>query len=157
MKVKRFQILIIGIILIMVSACDKNRIFEKYAEISPEGWHKNIPVSFEIPVSDSISNHNLYINVRNDINYMYSNLWLFIESIPPQGITTVDTFEVLLAEPSGKWLGDGFGGKKTLQTSFKQNIQFPVSGDYKVNIYQGMRDENLEGINDVGFRVEKSN
>jgi gliding motility-associated lipoprotein GldH len=35
-------------------------------------------------------------------------------------------------------------------------VYFPVSGEFTVAIQQGMREEILEGIHDVGFRVEKT-
>jgi gliding motility-associated lipoprotein GldH len=33
-------------------------------------------------------------------------------------------------------------------------VYFPRQGDYKFMIKQGMRDNVLQGIRDVGFRVE---
>jgi gliding motility-associated lipoprotein GldH len=102
-----------------------------------------------------LKNHNLYINVRNNINYKFSNLWLFIKINQPGQIAVTDTFELALALPNGKWLGEGFGGIKTQQISYKNNVFFPVPGDYRIDIQHGMRDELLDGIIDIGFRVEK--
>ena len=107
------------------------------------------------PVHDTLQNNNLYINVRNDIKYKYSNLWLFIEIDQPGNNSVTDTFEITLADPSGKWLGEGFGGIKNRQVIFKRNVYFPVSGEYKINIRQGMRENVLKGITDIGIRVEK--
>jgi gliding motility-associated lipoprotein GldH len=38
---------------------------------------------------------------------------------------------------------------------YRSNVFFPNSGDYKISIQQGMRVNVLEGISDVGLRVEK--
>ncbi len=152
-----FQLFIIGLFLTAISACDNKRIFEEYHPIYKGNWHKDSTVVFNIPVTDTLQNHNLYINIRNDINYQYSNLWLFVKVEQPGGMAIKDTFEMVLAEPSGKWLGEGFGGLKTRQAIYRSNVYFPNSGEYKIFIQQGMREELLEGINDVGFRVEKAN
>lgn len=152
-----FQIILAIIVATAFSACDRNLVFEKYQPISKNGWNKDSVVIFTIPVTDTLQNHNLYINVRNDVKYKYSNLWLFVKISEPGEVAVADTFEVILAEPTGKWIGEGFGGIKTRQVIYKSGVYFPVSGDYKIKIQQGMRDELLEGITDIGFRVEKMN
>lgn len=143
------------IFLIIVFACKNNGVFSLYKTIPHATWHRDSVVVFQVPVADTLRNHNLYVNVRNDIEYKYSNLWLFINIIQPGDSTAVtDTLEVTLADPTGKWLGHGFGGVKTNETLFKQNVFFPVSGNYEIQIKQGMRGQQLDGITEVGVRVE---
>jgi gliding motility-associated lipoprotein GldH len=149
------QILIAAILLISFSSCDNNRVFEEYQSIPEPGWHKDSVFVFEVLITDTLQNHNLLVNVRNSITYSYSNLWLFIEIEEPGGIFAKDTFELSLADPMGKWLGEGFGGLKTRQVVYRRNVYFPRRGTYRIQIKQGMREEILEGINDIGFRVEK--
>ncbi|NQU52606.1 MAG: gliding motility lipoprotein GldH [Bacteroidetes bacterium] len=156
MKKVRSQISLLALVLILFSACDNNRVFEEYKEVPQWGWEKDSLMVFEIPITDTLQNHNLYINVRNNVDYKYSNLWLFIKINQPGQIAVTDTFELALAFPNGKWLGDGFGGIKTQQVSYKSNVFFPVSGNYKIDVQHGMREELLEGITDIGFRVEKA-
>lgn len=156
MKNLRLQFFVITLIVILFSACDENRVFEKYEKIPPSGWQKDSMIVFSVPVTDTLQNHNLLLNIRNDINYNYSNLWLFIKISQPGEIAVSDTFEVMLADVSGKWLGDGFGGIKTRQVPYRSGIYFPVSGDYTISIQHGMRDETLEAITDIGFRIEKA-
>jgi gliding motility-associated lipoprotein GldH len=150
-----FNILFSAILVVLIISCDRNRIFEDYQKIPQAGWNKDSLVTFNVPISDTLVTNNLYINVRNDIKYNYSNLWLFVEIVQPGDIALSDTFEMSLADPSGKWLGEGFGGIKTRQVIYKRNVYFPVSGEYRINIQQGMREDLLKGITDVGFRVEK--
>jgi len=146
-----------GLLLLFLFSCDKNRVFEAYQKVPQDGWHNDSLVIFEIPIDDTIQHHNLYVNVRNNVNYKYSNLWLFI-NISQEGESGItDTLEILLADPAGRWLGEGFGGIKTQQIDYKGNVFFPSSGIYSVGIQQGMRDEVLKGITDIGFRVEKTN
>lgn len=143
-------------LFITVLACNNNSVYSEYKTIPVASWHKDSALTFQIPVSDTINNHNLVINVRNDINYKYSNLWLFIEINQPEKYTAViDTFEITLADERGKWLGEGFGGVKNCELLYKPNVYFPVSGKYEIKIKQGMRGEKLKGITEIGLRIEK--
>jgi gliding motility-associated lipoprotein GldH len=156
MKKVVFQFLTGSIFIFVMLACSNGGVFSKYKSIPKAVWHRDSLVVFQVPVTDTVQRHNLFLNVRNDIEYKYSNLWLFIEIIQPGDSTAVkDTFEFTLADPTGKWLGQGFGGVKTNEMLFKRNVYFPVSGIYEIQIQHGMRGKLLEGITEVGFRVEK--
>ncbi|RIH65920.1 gliding motility lipoprotein GldH [Mariniphaga sediminis] len=143
------------ILLTGFTSCDSGRVFDKYLEIPGAAWHKDSLVVFDVPVEDTLQNHNLLIQIRNKTSYPYSNLWLFVEITQPGGKVQRDTFEIVLADPAGRWLGKGFGGVKTLQSVYRRNVYFPISGEYKISLQQGMRDDVLKGIHDIGFRVEK--
>lgn len=151
-----FQCLMAIAIVALMIACDANRIFDEYKQINDSNWNKDSLVVFTIPITDTIQNYNMFINVRNDINYNFSNLWLFINIIQPNGTFVSDTFEIALAEPSGEWLGEGFGGVKKREIMYRGNVYFPVSGDYSISIQQGMREKDLRGVTDVGVRIEKA-
>ena len=156
MKKFGLQILAGCLLVFSILACYNDSVFNKYKTIPKGEWHRDSLVLFQVQVNDTLQNHNLFINVRNDIEYKYSNLWLFVEIIQPGDTTAVkDTFEFTLADPTGKWLGHGFGGVKTNEMLYKGNVYFPVSGDYEIQIQHGMRGKLLDGITDIGFRVEK--
>jgi gliding motility-associated lipoprotein GldH len=156
MKKLGFQFFAGCVFLIAIQACNKGGIFNEYKTIPQAVWNRDSLVQFQVPVADTLQRHNLFIGVRNDIEYKYSNLWLFVEIVQPGDTTAVkDTFEFTLADPSGKWLGSGFGGVKTNEILFRNNVYFPVAGQYNVKIQHGMRGKLLEGITDIGFRVEK--
>ena len=156
MKQLKFQLLLIGCLLFILAACDNSRVFDQYKPIPKAGWNKDSLVVFSVPVTDTVQKHNMYINVRNDVDYPYSNLWLFVDIIQPGGKALKDTFELSLADPAGKWLGEGMGGVKTRKVIYRRNVYFPVSGTYKIELQQGMRKDNLKGIRDIGIRIEKA-
>ena len=149
-----YKVLITVAVIGIFYSCDNTVVYEMYKPVDSLKWHKDSLYSFNVPIHDTISNYNLLINIRNEVNYPYSNLWLFIEIFQPDGISVKDTFEVILADPGGKWLGEGLSGIKTRQTFYRRNIYFPSSGEYIIKIQHGMRPDILKGIHDVGFRVE---
>lgn len=59
--------------------------------------------------------------------------------------------------PKRKWFGSGFGDIFDLRIPFKQNVVFQKSGIYVFEIVQGMRDEELKEVVNIGLRLEKAN
>ncbi len=135
--------------------CKYKGIYERSFDIPQGEWGKNQIIRFDIPVTDTINGHNIFIEVRNTNDYPYSNLFLFITTYSPNGANKSDTVEIPLADEKGKWLGRGLGGILSNEMNFQRNVRFPVSGNFRIEIVQGMRDEVLKGIMDVGIRVER--
>ena len=142
--------------VIILSSCDPNLVYEKNTKIPDGIWYRDNIVHFEVVIEDTISSHNLFVNVRNTSLYPMSNLYLFIETTAPSGHFVRDTVEVILADEKGKWLGSGLGDIWDLQQLYKQNVRFAQRGKYSFEFEQAMRTEKLPFILDVGLRVEKA-
>ena len=84
--------------------------------------------------------------------YPYQNLWLFCSEEQPIGPLHRDTIECMLADEFGKWYGHGIS---LYQSSFPIHSQykFPHAGQYTFSFRQGMRDDALKGIQEIGFSV----
>jgi gliding motility-associated lipoprotein GldH len=154
------RILFLLFILISLYSCDSNRVFDAYKTV-PDVWHKDSIISFKIQAPDSIKPYNLFVNVRNTNAYKYSNLFLTVEMSFPHGKTIKDTLEYRMADTDGKLLGTGLTSIKENKLWYKEAVVFKESGEYTVNIQHAMRKngevkgiENLEGVTDVGFRIE---
>jgi gliding motility-associated lipoprotein GldH len=145
----------IALLLFLVS-CDNARIFEQNQEIPESGWTTDNVVKFDVDIKDPSAATNFYINVRQADGYPYSNLFLFIKTVFPDGKFSSDTLECVLADDKGKWLGSGLGDIYDNQIPFKRNTRFPVAGLYHFEIQQAMRTDNLPLIMDVGLRIEKA-
>lgn len=136
-------------------SCNSNRVFEENKEITKNNWDYNTPLSFKVNITDTVALHNMYINVRNAGFYRFSNLFLFVNTHLPNGITTRDTVEITLSSPEGKWLGDGLGDIYDNRYLFRKQFKFPMAGDYTFDLIQAMRVNPLPGIMDAGVRIEK--
>ena len=144
------------IALVFFASCDRSRVFEDNADIKDHMWDTSQVVAFDVPITDTASPHNFYVNVRNADAYPYQNLFLFIRTKFPDGRTSNDTLEIMLADEKGRWLGDGLGDIWDNQILFKKNVRFPLSGTYRFEYRQAMRDNPLPLIMDVGIRIEKA-
>jgi gliding motility-associated lipoprotein GldH len=149
-------ILLIALSVLVLISCDPGRVYEKNIRIPDGIWNQNNPVSFEVIVEDTITPHNLYINVRNTGMYPLSNLYLFVTTIAPSGHRIKDTVQIILADEKGKWLGDGLGDIWDIQRLYKEQVRFAQKGKYIFEYEQALRLEKLPFILDVGLRVEKS-
>lgn len=139
----------------LFSSCDSNRVFETYSKIPDKVWNKDNIVKIDAMIEDTISLHNVYINIRNSGNYKYSNLFIFLEA-KGSANSFKDTIDCILADETGRWLGDGIGDLWDSQYLIRKNVRFPNSGKYTFYLQQGMRNDNLEEISDIGIRIEKS-
>ncbi|OUR93863.1 gliding motility lipoprotein GldH [Flavobacteriales bacterium 34_180_T64] len=156
-------LLIIGIVF---SSCDSNQVFDEYKSV-PNQWHKDSLISFDVTAPDSLNSYNLFVNLRNNNDYKYNNLFLIVEMNYPNGKIVTDTLEYVMAAPDGTLLGTGFTDVKENKLWYRGHntpFLFNENGAYKINIQHAMREngkvegiENLEGITDIGFRIEQSN
>ncbi|MFI1744815.1 gliding motility lipoprotein GldH [Thalassobellus sediminis] len=147
-------------------SCDSNRVFDEYKSL-PNLWHKDSIIGFNVTPPDSTKNYNLFVNLRNTNAYKYNNLFLIVEMVYPHGKIIKDTLEYRMADPSGKLLGTGLTDVKENKLWYKGQdnpFVFNETGEYTINIQQAMRENGkvngvteLEGITDVGFRVERIN
>jgi gliding motility-associated lipoprotein GldH len=140
---------------LVLSSCGGNDVFYQYETVPANGWHQDTAIHFNVNITDTLSHYNVYVNVRNRGEYPHQNLWLFIEQQSPDSTLFVDSINFYLADQRGKWLGSGVGSVYEMPVLYRQNIQFPDSGNYSFSFRQGMRDSVLTGLNDLGLRIEK--
>ncbi|ESU21950.1 Gliding motility lipoprotein precursor GldH [Flavobacterium cauense R2A-7] len=148
---------------VLFVSCDKKRIFDEYMEIDGS-WHKKQKVTFAFEQKDTVQEYNMFVNIRNNDEYPYNNLFLIVSMLQPDGVTKVDTLEYQMANPDGSLMGEGFSDVKESKLWYKENAKFPKAGKYVVTVQQAVREtgkvpgvEQLQGVSEVGFRIEKTN
>jgi len=147
----------IGLLLLLVlTSCGPEVIYEDYVTIPKEGWNKDSMASFHVKIDDITNYYDIFINIRNKSDYPNSNLWLFVDVTSPEGKTIRDTVNCFLADEHGKWTGSGWGDLYLVLYPYRRNVKFAEPGEYKFNIIQGMRYDDLEGIHNIGITIEKS-
>ena len=140
----------------LLFSCDTSRVFEQNVPVAEGVWKSNEAVSFAAEIGEIGKIKNLYFNLRNDLTYTYSNLYVLSELTLPNGNTEKDTLEFILCDRSGKWLGNTSGGLVTHQILFQRKVRFPTPGTYNFKFMQVMRDEKLGGIKEIGLRIENA-
>jgi len=148
------------LIALSVISCDKNRVFDEYKSVG-NSWHQDSIVTFKLPKFDVAKKYNLFVNLRDNNDYPFNNLFLIVSLEQPNKKIIVDTLEYQMTNPDGSLLGDGFSDIKESKLFYKEKVGFTQKGDYKVHIQQAVRQTgkvagvaNLKGITEIGFRVE---
>jgi gliding motility-associated lipoprotein GldH len=141
-------------------SCDKSQVFDEYHTFE-DGWKKNSIINFTFNQEVSKNPYNLFINIRDNDDYEFSNLFLIVKLEHPDGLTKIDTLEYQMANPDGSLLGEGFSDIKESKLWYKEKMMFPKKGKYKLSIQQAVRQtgkvkgvEKLDGITEIGFRIE---
>ncbi|MFT4576338.1 MAG: gliding motility-associated lipoprotein GldH [Polaribacter sp.] len=163
MKIRHHKIITIFLVVVCFTSCDSKRVYDSYVSVSNQSWEKENTISFSFTINDTIKQRDLFINIRNNNTYAFSNLFLITQLNFPNGKKIVDTLEYEMTDVSGRFLGAGFTEIKENKLFYKENVVFPNSGDYKVSVSQAMRKNGeteglkaLEGITEVGFRIENN-
>ena len=140
----------------LLTACNENTVYHSYQSLPDEGWGKSDTLSFQIPITDSIpTTLRLFAEVRNRIEYPYHDLHLFIsQNLQDSTVWRTDTIAFSLADSTGRWTGHGWGSIYQSETSIKSVLPLR-SGNYTIKVINGMKDEKLQGLSDVGIRIEK--
>jgi gliding motility-associated lipoprotein GldH len=148
------------LLLFCFASCDKNRVFDEYQSVG-NAWNRDSIITFTLPKLEHSKKYNLFVNVRDNNDYPFDNLFLIVSLEQPNKKVLVDTLEYKMANPDGTLMGDGFTDIKENKLFYKANFGFPIKGTYKIHIQQAVRQtgkvagiENLKGITEVGFRIE---
>jgi gliding motility-associated lipoprotein GldH len=162
-KPKMRKFLMLSGITILLFSCAENVVYTESEVIAGGSWSKDKEIRFQITDPDTVNAHNIYIAMRNDNTYPYSNLYLIVDMDYPDGSRMRDTLEYKMADPAGNWLGSGSINTIENKLGYKRNIVFPTKGVYNLSIAHAMREngkvtgiESLPGILDLGIQVEKN-
>ena len=130
--------------LLLFTQCKSPNYFEKTVNIDNH-WEKQTPASFSFTLDDN-KPRKIYVSLRNNDSYEFSNIYFFVHQTYPNGKKEIDTLQYYLAKPSGEWIGTGM-------TEIKQNLleikDIKSKGKHKIDIYQAMRKKSLKGIEDI--------
>lgn len=141
------------IIAIVMVACNSDIVYDGSVRVANPTWHADSVARFEITIEDTTSDYQSGILIRNSGDYTYQNLWLFITEIAPDSTITCDTIQYFLADNYGRWLGSGIGSLYTNIYYYKEDLHYSQEGVYTYEIRQGMRDEELKGITNIGMQI----
>jgi len=135
-------------------SCSDRALMDQNKAIENKLWfNKQLP-EFTVDIKDSSIPYNLYLNLRNTIDYPFSNIYVLVQQKNPDSTKKTYRVKVILANREGLWLGNSAGILFTHQVRFLKNYYFPKAGAYSFQLEQNMRLDPLPGINDVGLRLE---
>ena len=143
------------LVVILFSACNNNVVYDENKEVNQRAWKTTDKLYYEVDITDTIKSYKLAINIRSTIEYPYSNIYFYMNTILPNGkVTKCDTIECYLAYPDGTWKGKGSSKIRDNRFWIAKNIKFEQKGKYTFELRQATIDSTLKGICDVGLHLE---
>jgi gliding motility-associated lipoprotein GldH len=150
----RSRFLLVVILILVVASCDPLMVYDQYMATENGKWGWSDVGVFEAEMADTVSLHNVYIQVRHTVDYPLSNLYMFVLLKGPSGQYMRDTVNMILSAPDGQWVGTGTGKYKELMLLYRKQIRFNDPGQYTISIEQAMRKSKLP-VTNVGVRIER--
>lgn len=157
MKIKLHNLFLpaLALTLLLLPGCNMSQttLTEEFQPIENKTWKWSDTKSFTFTVDDTTHYYNFSIGLRIQGTYAYSNIWM-ISQIQGNNTNIKEQVQVEIADQTGRWLGKGMSNLITyLKPIYVQKKL--AAGTYTWSLSQNMRDELLNGIVDVGIKVEK--
>lgn len=146
---KLIFILLCGIMF----SCSDEALMDQRENFDNNSWGYQQKVSFDYEAKDSTDLVDILILFRTTIDYAYSNMFVIMETSMPNETTDTDTLQFILAEPSGKWIGNRVGNIVEFEIKVSKSVKFPEKGVYYFSFQHGMQDEVLNEVLDFGMRI----
>jgi gliding motility-associated lipoprotein GldH len=148
--------IIFGFLILMPFSCDPGMVYDQFMTTEEGSWKWNDVGVFEVEMTDTLSMHDVFIQVRHSVDYPMSNLYMFVHLKGPSGQHVKDTVNMILAAPDGQWNGKGTGKLRELRLLYRKQVVFREQGTYTFSLEQAMRKSELP-VTNVGIRIERVN
>ncbi|MBY0480952.1 MAG: gliding motility lipoprotein GldH [Chitinophagaceae bacterium] len=151
------KILIAVCCIVVICSCNKINSFEKTVFFPKHEWDSKVQPNFQFEITDTVAAYHIYVVIRHEDAYHYSNLWLNVSTTAPGEKSNTQKVNLQLANNTSGWLGTG------MDDIFDHRIRItklPIhlkKGIYQFNLQQIMREDPLGAILNAGIRVEKIN
>lgn len=140
-------------VLFLSSSCSGDRVYEEFHSFTTQSWNEKDSVVFDLSELKQKSGTNL-IGIRFTEVFPFSNFYVRVISEDSSGVI-LDNKLInipLFDSKSGKPKGNGFGSTYT----FYDTLSFQISESTSKLIYlQYMRQQNIPGVEAVGFKILK--
>jgi len=140
---------------LLLSACGETPLYEEVYSFDGREWAQDVKPSYEVEIEDIDKEYDFTLSLRTSTDYGYSNLWVFMKTISPDGATAREPFEIQITNTDGSWVGEKSGSVVTTNLYFKKR-KLPMKGKYKFIIEQGITKSNVGEVHDLTFQVDEA-
>src|SRR6476661_9987148 len=124
------------VLFLAATGCQNgNVVVDSNQEISNRRWSYLKRVQVPVNIEDIQSEYLISVNLRHTADYKYSNIFLLIHQIGPDGKRVTERKEFKLAYPDGEWLGSGSGNMYSYVLPLKKG-KFTAKGKYVFELEQ---------------------
>jgi gliding motility-associated lipoprotein GldH len=143
------------LLLLVLIGCGEAPFYNKIYSFKEGKWEQTVKPSFTLMVKDINKTYSFTVTIRTTTDYKYSNLWMFMNTVTPDGVKSREPFKMEMTYDDGKWIGKKTGTIVEHVLHFKQR-KLPTKGKYTFIIEQGVTQSEIDQILDISFTTEVS-
>lgn len=138
-------------------SCNSSLLNEQNHKFEKNYWDIDSIQTFDFEIQDRSIPYRLVLDVRNSIDYQYSNLYLKFSLVNDLNDTLKSALQnfYLFNPKTGAPLGGGIGDIYDIPLVIVDSVKFPLPGTYTLNAQHQMRDDSLNHIMSLTFRLEQ--
>lgn len=155
MKTQRINSVLILAMGLLLLSCGDKPMYEEVVSFDNREWKLDVKPEYTVEVKDASKVYDFTLSLRTTTDYQYSNLWVFMKTITPDGTVAREPFEIVITNDDGSWVGEKSGSVVTTPLYFRSR-KLPIKGKYTFVIEQGITESKVDEVLDLGFRVEES-
>ena len=151
---RKSSFIFILLVSLVFSACEKPPTFEKSYAFSKKQWNQQVKPRFTVAIKDTIKEYDFVLTIRTTTDYKYSDLWIYINTISPDGKKAREPFKICITNPDGTWIGVKTGTIVENQFKFGKS-KLPLKGKYTFILEQGITESKIDQVLDIGLNVQE--
>ena len=145
--------LLFVVLVSFLFSCDDASFYTKSYSFNNNTWERSVKPKFIVEIKDTKQLYDFIVTLRTSTSYKYNNLWIFLNTTPPNGLSVREPFEIKTCYPDGSWIGKKTGSIVEHTLIFKRR-KVPSRGKYKFILEQGITEKLIDEVVDISFEVK---
>ena len=141
------------VLVTFLFSCDDASFYTKSYSFNNNTWERSVKPKFIVEIKDTKHLYDFIVTLRTSTSYKYNNLWIFLNTTPPNGLSVREPFEIKTCYPDGSWIGKKTGSIVEHTLIFKRR-KVPSRGKYKFILEQGITEKLIDEVVDISFEVK---
>lgn len=156
--IKQHFLFSLSLLSLALYSCTNIDAYEKSEPIRNHQWSSVKSIEGDVDITDTTSVYKSSLVLRHTDAYAYNNMWIdFGWQAPGDSIMVYKKLNLLLGNDAVGWFGTGFDDiwevRIPLEPKPKELFK---KGKYHYSVKQIMREDPLQEVMSVGFRLEKA-
>lgn len=149
----RIVLFILMLLVITLSACGPQVVYQEQKSISPEGWAFGAQVCFPFEIKDTLPLYELKLDVTTAEAYKYQNVYVRIHTTFPHQAPTAQVLSLELRDATGLAKGRCSEARCVTTIPLQENVFFSAVGNYSICFEPYMRDTVVTGVESMELRL----
>lgn len=146
----------LSILIFIFFSCTEERYYEDNHDFKDRIWNMEETAEFNFEIDSVELPYQIKLNVRNTMDYPYRNLYINYRLKDSTFLMEDKLLNLKLFEAkTGKPFGDSQSEIYSHQLILQDSVYFHKKGNYKIELKQYMRENELKGMVSAGIRIEQ--